>query len=113
MVCNNYLVYGNALNVSYKIIEKFKEKMLITNKRKKINSIQIYNYFYNEGSIIYGVFDISELDYKDNKINNSDYDKFYEYFVDIRSIIENNVINFEQLKNICIKIIMNLILINQ
>ena len=91
----------NVLNAPYEKIENFEEKVL-NNINNNINSIQICNIIYKNKKIIFGIFNIKEALTKETRSDNSYFDKFYEDFGNIPSLLEKNSIDFENLKNICL-----------
>ena len=90
----------NALNVPYQEIEKFKENVLVS---KNINSIQICKIFHKKKGIIYGIFNIKEAISREVKYDDTYFDQYYNNFGDVLSLLENNDINLDKKKEICIK----------
>ena len=91
----------NVLNVPFQKIQNFSEEILLS---KKINSIQICKIFKNKKGLLFGIFDIKEISFIEKAKNNNDYyNKYYEDFGDIISIIEDNKLDLKIKKNICVK----------
>ena len=88
----------NLLNVPFQEIENFNEKKL-----ENINSIQICKIFYQNKSIVYGIFDINEMDSKEEKFDNSYLDNYYSEFGDVISLFEEQNLNKDELIKICLK----------
>ena len=70
---------------------------------KNINSIQICKIFNKKKGILFGIFNIKEVISREVKYDNTYFDQYYEDFGDILSLLENNDINLEKKKDICIK----------
>ena len=87
----------NILNVPFQEIENFSE-----NKLEKINSIQICKIFNQNKSIIYGIFDINEMYSKEERSDNSYFDKYYSEFGNVTSLFEDKKLNKDQLVKICL-----------
>ena len=92
----------NVLNVPYQKINNFEEKEI-----DNINSIQICNIFNKKKNIIFGIFNIKEVNSKETNIDNSYFDEYYTDFGNIVSIIEKREVNNIDLKDICVKIYTN------
>ena len=86
----------NVLNVPFQEIENFSE-----NKLENINSIQICKIFNQNKNVIFGIFNINEMDSKDEKCDNSYFDKYYPEFGDVTSLFEDINLDTSELFTIC------------
>ena len=89
----------NCLNVPFQQIENFEEKNL-----KKINSIQICKIFNQNTNMIFGIFDINEMNSKSFMNDNSYFDDYYSDFGNIINLFEDKNISKKELKDLCLKI---------
>ena len=89
----------NCLNVPFQYIDNFDEKKL-----RKINSIQICNILEQNKNMIFGIFDINEMDSKEEQNDNSYFDNYYSEFGNIISLFDDKNIKFEKLREICLDI---------
>ena len=95
----------NVLNVPPQNIKDFDINKLLS---ENINSIQICEIFDKKESLIYGVFDIKQIINREDKIDNSYLDSYYDIFGDIRSLImSNDYEDNDEIKDICINRLKN------
>ena len=90
----------NCLNVPFQYIKNFDEKKKLKNK----NSIQICKIFNQNKNMIFGIFDINEMDSKEEKNDNSYFDNYYSEFGNIITLLDEKNIDLEKLREMCLKI---------